>query len=171
MRLRPVPFGEALCVSARNFGRFSQSWRRRRKLTKRGLPSRGCSPSFLPSKGRCQSGRMSTLGKRVWQKCHRGFESLPVRHPLIHNSLCVFVRIHGVLWDSGLSRCRMVDHPARSKSWKCVGNRTAFCRGFKDCTPASPTRQDGCPVPWNSLTFSGIRSESDRSLPGFKIGS
>ena len=23
---------------------------------------------------------MSTLGKRVWQQCHRGFESLPVRH-------------------------------------------------------------------------------------------
>ena len=23
---------------------------------------------------------MSTLGKRVWQKCHRGFESHPVRH-------------------------------------------------------------------------------------------
>ena len=30
-------------------------------------------------KDRCQSGRMSTLGKRVWQKCHRGFESHPVR--------------------------------------------------------------------------------------------
>ena len=24
---------------------------------------------------RWQSGRMRTLGKRIWQKCHRGFES------------------------------------------------------------------------------------------------
>jgi hypothetical protein len=44
------------------------------------LPTRCALPSFPPSKGRCQSGRMSTLGKRVWQQCHRGFESLPVRH-------------------------------------------------------------------------------------------
>jgi hypothetical protein len=46
---------------------------------KKGLPRAWRVPSVPPSKGRCQSGRMSTLGKRVWQQCHRGFESLPVR--------------------------------------------------------------------------------------------
>ena len=41
--------------------------------------------SFLSHsiKDRCQSGRMSTLGKRVYLHRYRGFESRPVRHLLL----------------------------------------------------------------------------------------
>ena len=60
----------------------------------------------------------------------RGFESHPLRHPLITNRLCVFMRIHGVFWVSGFLVFRMLIHHARSKSWKSVGNRTIFCRGL-----------------------------------------
>lgn len=46
----------------------------------KGLPSIPQIPSFpAHPQDRCQSGLMSTLGKRVWVKAHRGFESLPVR--------------------------------------------------------------------------------------------
>ncbi len=36
-------------------------------VSKNALPSHSPLTSFLPPKGRCQSGRMSTLGKRVWR--------------------------------------------------------------------------------------------------------
>ena len=36
---------------------------------------------------RCPSGRRSTPGKCVWVKAHRGFESLPLRHYRLQNSV------------------------------------------------------------------------------------
>ena len=74
---------------------------------------------------------MSTLGKRVWQQCHRGFESLPVRHLVYQDRFCVFVRNHGVFWVSGFLVFRMDDRPVLLKSWKSVGNAAFFCRGLR----------------------------------------
>ncbi len=40
-------------------------------------------PDFMYGSGaveRCPSGLRCTLGKRVWGKTHRGFESPPLRH-------------------------------------------------------------------------------------------
>ncbi len=45
---------------------------------------------------------MSTLGKRVWQQCHRGFESLPVRHTFSQSlKLWNLQRFKG--YDEGMS--------------------------------------------------------------------
>jgi len=69
-------------------------------------------------------------------KTLRRSEAKSIPPPPPSSSSGLFLRLYSyswgnlVIWYSGFSRCRMVDRSLRSKSWKSVGNRTVFCRGF-----------------------------------------
>lgn len=93
-----------------------------------------------------------------------------LRHQVLRDRFCAFVRIHGVFWGSGFLVYRMVAPLVRSECWKSVGNRTDFCRGLVGLNLVLPGNGIDAWQKSNVLTdLRWLRPESGKVVPDFQI--